>query len=256
VTRKGLGYYAVAAICVAFIAYVFLAERSKETRHAEDALVFPHLLDRLNAVDELRIASKHGDLRLFREDGHWLVANFSDYRADFGMVRKTLLGLSQIRIVDVVTDKSSDYAKLHVSDVGEAGTETVVYRVASGEQALAELIVGRNRGAAAIGSLSEYYVRQPERSQAWLVEGVLPEFDSPLQWLDPRIIDLDNNRVRAITVNTFDGDRFRMARKSSRQNFRFENLPDGKSVRSQYRLNAVSQMLSQLDYADAIPTGR
>ena len=73
---------------------------------------------------------------------------------------------------------------------------------------------------------------QPERAvddpQSWLAEGSLPEMRSPLDWLDKGLLQLDDDRVRSVTVHHADGEVVSVSRRDpTASDFELADLLEG-----------------------------
>ncbi len=79
------------------------------------------------------------------------------------------------------------------------------FKTADGSS-LAEVIIGNSRLGRADPQTNEYFVREPDIAQSWLVQGKLPDNIGVIEWLDSSVLAVERDRVRQVTVWHRDGD--------------------------------------------------
>ena len=247
---------ALGIACIAVVSYVVWTERNEFSTAVSGELVFPGLLDELNSVVDISIQSEQGRFQIAKIGKFWTVPGRHGYMADFDKVRKTLVGLAQIRKIDAATSNPEQYRALGVDDVTAPDSRSVMISVAGGSGVLAELIVGRKRGPAAIASLYEFYVRMPGKRQSWIVEGLLPEIEDEGAWLDRRIASIDSARIQETLIETPDSASIRVFRESMQSDdFGLDQIPSGKKIRFQFQLNDIGKVLDRLNFEEFMPAG-
>ena len=76
---------------------------------------------------------------------------------------------------------------------------------ATGDETLADLLVGRDRPAEVGGGV---FVRKAGENQTWLASGSYQPNRRAIQWLDRNIVNIDSRRVHRVTMQHADGDGF------------------------------------------------
>ncbi|HVW67485.1 MAG TPA: DUF4340 domain-containing protein, partial [Steroidobacteraceae bacterium] len=165
-------------------------------RHLDHAtlagdLVIPGLEKVLNTVTEVRFTK--GDqthTTLKATPNGWVVAE-RDYPADSGKVRKLLLDLTALNVVEEKTHNPANYPQLGVEDTtSPKSTGTRIALVTPAK--VYELIVGKSSSA------KSGYVRVPTAEQALLAAPSLSVDADPKRWLDHTLIDLNQDRVKEV----------------------------------------------------------
>ena len=178
----------------------------------------------LNDVTEIRVSkgdSTHVTLRKRAAD--WAVAE-RDYAADSGKVRKLLLDLSGLTVVEEKTRDPANYTRIGVEDVSSPkafGTKVEAVT----PQKTYSLIVGKT------GDSKSAYVRvtgAPKSLQA--SPSIAPEAD-PKRWLDHAVLDIAESRVKDVAVTPASGPAYSTTREKKEQtDFTVTNLPKGREL--------------------------
>lgn len=166
----------------------------RETR-AGDA-VMPQLRGVINDVGEVRLSRGDGAVvTLRRSPRGWTVAERA-WRADDGKVRKLLLDLAALEVVEEKTHDPARYAVLGVEDVvtAAAGGTRVDLRTSAG--AIHSLIVGKAAGTGA------GYVRAVGAAASYLARPQVGVEVLPARWLDATLLRIDAAQVRAVTLES------------------------------------------------------
>ena len=116
------------------------------------------------------------------------------YRADAGKVRKLLLDLAALQIVEEKTHDPARYAVLGVEDVASATATGTRVDVKRGSGAIQSLIVGKGNGS------RESYVRVATAKASFLARPQVALEASPSRWLDTTLLDVDAARIRRVVL--------------------------------------------------------
>ncbi len=251
---KRLSLAFIAAACLALIVYVIWAERHDRAEFVVAELIFPRLLDQLNSTTQIDFVTSQMDIAIKRTAGQWSIVNHYDYAADIRKVRAVLIGLAQMRFMDRVTRNANQHATLGVANVFEPDSPALHLTLRKDQDVLADIIVGRSRKSASVASLTEYYVRFPGDSEVWVAEGSLPKISDSLDWLDRRIADIERERIETVRVEGKNSIPLRLRRSPQDvKNFDLPDIPNGKEIRFQYRVNSIAGMLRKLAFEDVVP---
>ncbi len=164
-------------------------------------LAFPNLAQRLGGVQRLELRKHDATLLVQRDGDRWLLPEKGNYPVRAERVRETLVGLTELRLLEARTTDPTQFAQLGLDDPTNAGSTAVLLRALEANgSVVAELVVGRRR-VRTQGNLPEsVYVRRPAESQTWLAEGRLGMDTDPQLWLDRDISNLSAERLRRVTV--------------------------------------------------------
>jgi hypothetical protein len=218
-------------------------------RHLERAtlsgdLVLPGLERGVNTVTQVNL--RRGDethTTLSRQGTEWIVAE-RGWPADRGKVRKLLLDLGALNVVEEKTRLPSNYAQLGVEDVSSPKASGTRLEVHSPARQWA-LIVGRPAGT------KSGYVRLADSPQSLLAAPLLSVDADPKTWLARSIIDLPPERVREIEEHPAQGPAFTASRAKAEQNdFTVSPLPKGRELSSPGAADALAAALSSLNLDD------
>lgn len=211
---------------VALIAFaIWVASR----RHLERSmmvgdLVLPRLQQSVNTVTSVRL-SKAGDVHatLQKVDGGWSVAE-RGWPADLGKVRKLLLDLGALNIVEEKTRLPANYAALGVEDV--AAPKATGTRIDVSAPAVSwAIIVGKS------SSGKSGFVRVVSAPQTLLAAPLLSVDADPKGWLEQALIDVSATRVREVEERPAQGPAFTATRdKKEGSNFTVAPLPKGRQL--------------------------
>jgi hypothetical protein len=244
VTPRRVGLMlAVSVVLVVFA--IWLASR----RHLEHAsltgdLVLPGLSQNVNAVTEVRLSRGDGTrTTLKRGASGWLVGE-RNWPADFGKVRKLLLDLGALNVVEEKTRLPANYPQLGVEDVSspkasgtlvEAVTPTHTY----------SLIVGKS------SSGQSGYVRIAGSAASLLAAPLLMLDAEPKSWLDHTLVDVPQSRIRQVEEKPATGPAYTASRdKKEQPDFSVSPLPKKRELTSPSAADEIAGALGGLTLDD------
>jgi hypothetical protein len=245
-TRQRFLILLVLALLVVAGAIWLSRERSLRRDDTAGARVLPALASELNAITEVRLV-KAGDqaaVTLKRAEANWLVAERADHPADSAKVRKLLIDLSDLKVIEQKTDNPAHYAVLGVEDVKEPAATGVRVELAGLSQP-ASLIIGKSAGS------RSSYARLAQSAQSLAVSPAITLDADPRNWLDRSLLDIPAARVQEVKVTDSAGRSY-VARRESREqtDFTVPDLPKGKVLTSPTAANAGSTALGALSCDD------
>lgn len=249
---------ALATLVVIVTAWQVSERRAPQTEVARE-LLFPSLLDRLNDVQQVAIRSAEHVTRLKRDGDRWLIADKDDFPADAAKVRRTVLQLAGLRMVEAKTSVPERFARLGVADLDSPdATGTVIEVIADGNgeagTPLAALILGE---ASAGSARPQHYVRKAGETQSWLVEGDIEAPADPILWLDAQIADVDTQRVREVHTEAASGTPFTIRKAEASDNFfALQDVPAGFEPKSKATVSSLGAVLLDLRFNDVASASR
>lgn len=219
---------------------------------ARDERAFPRLAGRLGDVASVEVQRSGFDLTFIRDGHRWLAAQKGDYPADGGKIRRIVLSLSDMTLVEPKTSEPKLYSRLQVEDPGKGKSALVTVKDKSGKD-LARLIVGK-RSYDRLGEGNDgVYVRKPGDPRSWLARGSLELADEPPNWLARRIIDISDSRIAKVVLTQPDGATVTLSRAKPDIKFALESSPKGAKFKSDSALGEPAMALETLDLDDIRP---
>lgn len=217
--------------------------------------LFPALLDRVNDITTVVGVGGGETFTLVREGDRWLVAEKSGFPANQDEARKLVLGAARLTRVEPKTSNPDLYGKIGLDDIHAENGNAVQYSFKNGAgETLAEIIVGNSRLGRADPQESEYFVREPAMAQTWLVQGKLSDAVGVIEWLDDKVLKVERDRVRQVTVTHPDGATVTVRKDNpSQQTFNLVGVAEGEETESKFKLNDLGRSLATLDLEDVMP---
>jgi Domain of unknown function (DUF4340) len=217
-----------------------------------DQRALPGLAERLGQVASVAVQRNGLHLTFVRDGDNWLVAQKGNFPAAAGKVRRIVLAMADMTLVEPKTRKPDLYPRLEVEDPGQGKSTLVTLEDKSGA-VLARLIVGKRRydrlGAANDG----VYVRKLGDPQSWLARGSLDFSDDMANWLDRRIVDIPDSRVAKVSLTQADGTTMVLSRAAPAGKFTVAGLPANAKYKDETALSEPAMALETLDLEDVRP---
>ena len=218
-------------------------------RHLERATmsgdpVLPGLTQSVNSVTQLQLAKGDGTKATIQKSGDaWSVSERS-WPADVGKVRKLLLGLGALNVVEEKTRLAANYPQLGVEDVTAPKAAGTRVEVVTPKHTWA-LIVGKSSSA------KSGYVRVAGAEQSLLAAPLLSVDADPKSWLQSALIDLPLERVKQVDVKPAQGAAYSAARaKKEDAHFTVSPLPKGRELNGPGAADALPAALAGLTLDD------
>ncbi len=248
-TSRGLVALLAAGVVVIALALWVSSRRPSESPSEAGELVLPGLESSINAITEVRIRKGDGTrTTLTKGATDWIIGE-RGFPADSSRVRKLLLDLADLKVIEEKTSDPASYPEIGVEEVTSAQSSgTLIDLVEPGKTV--SLIIGKPSG------MQSSYVRVEGAKQSLLASPqVIPEAD-PRRWLDSSVIDLPETRVEQVRVQPASGPAYTVLRGSAEQlDFTVPDLPKGRKLSSVSAANAVAGALSSLTLEDVHKAG-
>lgn len=165
----------------------------------DEGLLFPDLFGQLNLVDTLKFKSAQDEFTLFRKGEDWFIKERLNYPADFDLVKRALIDLSDTKILERKTDNPEQYPLLGLAGLDEGG-ESLTLTMLDGDKALAGLVLGNERETTAKMGAKQFYVRREGEARAWLAEGYLNINPLLLNWIKSEVINIARERIAKVNI--------------------------------------------------------
>jgi Domain of unknown function (DUF4340) len=240
----------LAAALVAISVAIYLSGQRNLPRDTQDAPLLPKLAQELNSVTGLSVrkGSAANAVTLHQIAGQWTVAERGDYPADLVKLRKLLLDMADLKIVEAKTANPASFAIIGVEDPsspGAGGTELTV----TAPQAKYVLIVGKPVGQ---GS----FVRRGGENQSYIVQPALSIQPEPRSWIDSRLIDIASTTIQSIAVKPAAGAGYTLHRlERADSGFSLDGVPAGRKPLDAKALEPSPGLLSNFTAEDVAKAG-
>lgn len=243
-TGRRVGMLLGAALIIILLAIWVSSRKVEIADNAVGTPVLKALKAQLNEVTEVRVSKGDGSRATLRKEPNgWMVAE-REYPADTAKVRKLLIDLSSLDIVETKTSDPEKYSQLGVEDVsGPTATGTRIEAVTP-EQVHA-IILGKTSGA------KSGYVRAMNAKQSVLATPMITADADPKHWLDTTLLDIPEARIKEIEVDPQGSPRYKVAREKKEQtDFTVTPIPKGRELSSPSAANGYGSALVMLSLTD------
>jgi hypothetical protein len=231
------------------LALIVFAIWLSSRRHLEHAtlagdLVLPGLEQKVNTVSELDLRRGDGTHTSLKKASVGWVVSERDWAAEPGKVRKLLLDLGALNVVEEKTRLPANYPQLGVEDVSTPKATGTQIDVVTPGRTFA-LIVGKT------SSGKSGYVRVAGTAPSLLAAPLLTLDADPKSWLERALIDLPQTRIRQVDEKPADGPPFRATRDRKEQpDFTVAPLPKGRQLTSAGAADSIAASLGALTLED------
>lgn len=254
--KRSLITLALATAVLAAVAAAVLATGGYGVSRARpDARAFPALADKLGEVASVGVRRSGLDLTFVHDGDNWLVAQKGGYPAAAGKIRRIVLALADMTLVEPKTRKPDLYSRLEVDDPGKGKSTLVTVKDKSGT-AIAALIVGKQRYDRLGAGNNGVYVRKPGDPQSWLARGSLDFSDEMANWLDRKIVDIPDKQVEKVSLTQPDGSTLVLSRAAPSAKFAVVGAPPNAKYKDEAVLGEPAMTLETFDLDDVQPAAK
>jgi hypothetical protein len=244
-TARRVTLLLIAGILVIVLAVWLSSKRPAERDTLAGAPVVPGLeKSALNSITEVRLIKGDGTKTTLKKGAtDWSVAE-REYPADSGKVRKLLLDLAALNVVEEKTRTPENYPALGVEDPTSAKATGTRVDVVTATKTYS-LIVGKSSGA------KSGYVRVINTPQSLLAAPLITLDVDPRRWLDHTLIDVTQDRIKGFAVKPAQGLGFTATRPSKEQSdFTVAVVPKGRELSSPAAADAIAGSLAGVSLDD------
>jgi hypothetical protein len=241
--RRVLTLLVVGVIVIAGALWLASERHLEKATLAGDA-VLPGLQKVLNDVFEIHLAKGDGTrVTLKKGATDWLVAE-RDYPADSGRVRKLLLDLGALTVVEEKTRNRELYAQLGVEDSDSPKAAGTLVEIVTPAKTFA-LIVGK----AAEGKTG--FVRVAHTQPSLLAQPLISVDADPRTWIDRNVLDIAEARVKEAVVEPATGPSYSASRDAAQQSdYKVNPIPKGRELSSSSAANDIGSAFATLQADD------
>lgn len=252
---KKLNSFTVLLVVTVLMVLLMLMTIYRSVDDSESAtLLFPGLYEELNSVNTLEFTSNQGEFTLKREDDDWVVTDHYNYPADYDLVKRLLVDLTDVKILEDKTDNPEQHHILGLRDSDVEGSESVELILKSDEDKIAGLIRGdaRNLGGQQVGP-QQFYARRSGEDKSWLVEGYLQFSPLMLNWIDGEVVNIARERIARVNIIQPDGDTATLVNLGEKDKFGTPESGDDTVFKYEQLGYDIAGSLNQLRLEDVIP---
>jgi hypothetical protein len=230
----------------ALIAFAIWLSSRRHLEHATLAgdLVLPGLEQSVNTVSEVDLRRGDGTHTSLKKASVGWVVGERDWAAEPGKVRKLLLDLGALNVVEEKTRLPGNYPHLGVEDVSTPQATGTQIDVVTPGRTFA-LIVGKT------SSGKSGYVRVAGTAPSLLAAPLLTPDADPKSWLERALVDLPATRIRQVDEKPADGAAFSATRdKKEQPDFSVAPIPKGRLLTSAGAADSIASSLGALTLED------
>jgi len=244
VSARRVAWLLIAGLAVIAFAIWLSSRRHLERDLAAGAPVLPGLQHSINTVTTVTLRKGDGTHTTLQKDvSVWRVTE-RGWPGDVGKVRKLLLDLGALNIVEEKTRLPANYPQLGVEDIGSPKATGTRVDVAAPSHTWS-IIIGKPSGG------KSGYVRVATAPQTLLAAPQLMVDSDPKGWLDHVLLDVPVARVRQVEEHPASGAAFTVSRDKKEQNdFAVSPLPKGRELTSPAAAEPITTALGSLTLED------
>lgn len=244
ITPRRFAVLGVAGLAAIGGALWLASQRSlpRDPRVGERAL--PGLDAELDALEEVRLA-RGATLTTLRKGEHgWQVVE-RDHPVDQARLRKLLLDLAALEVVEVKTSDPAKYVELGVEDPsGPRAAGTSITLVAP--DSTREIVAGRQ------GGVKSGYVRVVGEAASLLASPQIAADPSPAHWIDRTWLDVPADQVALISAMPPGGPKWVASRPEATAALMLRDLPKGAKQRAPDVVTNAAGFLTALACDDIV----
>jgi hypothetical protein len=234
-------------------AYAVLNGNRAAAPIAQSQRALPDLATRLDQLAWMRLAQGTKKIDFAAIGGRWVLIEKGNYPANAGKVRRLLLGLADLTLVEAKTRRPELLSRLDLDDPSN-GRSTLIRLQSRTGATVAQLIVGKTRRDRLGSGNDGVYVRMPGDEQAWLARGSLDLPADLMGWVDRRIVDVPASRIATVTLTGSDNGELKLRRDAPGGKFAVADPPDGAEIKADAPLAEPALLLAGLELDDVQST--
>lgn len=240
-------------VTIAISLVIPLSQTQKPTSILQSGTaLFPKLLSQLNQVEAVEIVHKKQQINLVKGIDYWGIKERNGYPIVADKLRKTLLGIAEITILEPKTKKTERYAHLDLQEVyAENANSTQIKLIGANTSILADILIGKTKSSRNATAKAALYVRKPGDPQSWLVAGQVPLHNEIKDWLKTTLLELDDKRIHKVSLDFPGVESFGIHKpKLEDTDYQLNTLLATESIDSQYTVNQIASTWSRLSFDD------
>ncbi len=231
-----LGYLTLFATLAAI--WVLFGEDPRLESGARGELTFEGLADAVNETSQISLKQGKEVVTLIQAEGKWQVQERSGYVADESKVVALLKGLARSERREPKTTNPDRFDRLGLTD------EAILIGLKDkAGKSLLDFKMGKRKEGANGRSLT-YTFREGE-TRAWLVTALAEAQPQPIWWLDKKLLEIDEKRVKTISYGHTV-----LNRAAEGDGFVVSNLKKDEVAVADWKLGQPVRTLADVELAD------
>lgn len=198
--KKSNLWIVIIAIAMVGVAVVVSKGEKKQTEKQFEARPLIEGLD-LSTIAAIEVNDKDNHVRLNRlEEDEWGLDSRHNYPIDGERLRRGVLALAGLKVIDRMTENPDKYERLGVGNPPENGSVTLYGR---GEKKIAEVILGNQRESAnpsGFGGAQGQFLREADDPAVYLSDKPVSIDTNPTGWLQREVIKLPQNQLNRVEI--------------------------------------------------------
>ena len=247
---------AVTVAATAGAAYRSLHGGNEPVTARAGEIFLAELQRRANDAREVVLTRNSGTATLKQQGDRWIFVEKGNYPANGEQVRRVLVELAELRLVESKTRKPDLYPRLQVEDPTAKDGRSTLMTVKDGQGGtIADVVIGRRRIDRLGGGRDSLYVRRKDSDQAWLAAGNVDITGEFQRFLVRPLIDIKAERIAEVATIQPDGTRLVIRRDKVEDPMAVIDLPEGKAVKEQDKVDKAASALAGIDLDDVRKRG-
>ena len=246
---------ALTAIMVVAALVAAVTQSAPRTVLADREAAFPDLVEQINDVAVIEIASAGERFTILGEGDNWGIEEKQNYAVPRKTVRDFILDLANLKLVESKTARPDRYSRLEVEDVEEEDAESraVVVFGKTGKE-LARAIIGRRKYFLYVDGRGGTYIRRGGEARAWLAEGEMDFGARPHDWLDRLVPLVTRDELREIQITQPTLETL-VARKETPEAEHYSVLgaPTDRVLKTETEADRLGLVVEKFEFDDVVP---
>ncbi|MCC7274627.1 MAG: DUF4340 domain-containing protein [Alphaproteobacteria bacterium] len=245
-----------AVVTTAAAAWVTVGRGTGAPTARAGEIFLPELQRRANDVREVVLVRNNGTATLKQDGDRWILVEKANYPANGEQVRRVVVELAELRLVEGKTRKPDLYGRLQVEDPTSKDGRSTQMTLKDGQgKVIADVVIGRRRIDRLGGGRDSLYVRRKDDAQAWLAAGNVDIAGEYQRFLIRSLMDIPAERIAEVTTIQPDGARLVIRRDKPEDKMAPVDLPEGKTVKEEDKVAKAASALAGIDIDDVKKRG-
>ena len=257
-TKRFVYGLAILTVAISIAACLVHYNRWSETiRDVKEELVFPELAGKLESISKIKVSRSEKDDRgsftIQPYGGIWGIKEKGGYQTRSGVIRETLIGLSQLVYQEAKTKDPSRHTKLELSDISKETSRATRLIIENSQGTILVNALFGKRLQNLSGGTPSLYMRKTQSPQTWLAKGEIEIRGGILNWLSVVLMSIQRERLKNIILTSPSGSQLEMFYNKTFERFEIRNLEKSREIKSSFQLLNVGIIPEHLLLQDVRP---
>ena len=169
----------------------------------------------------------------------------SSYKTKNETVRKNLIQISELRFFEQKTEQESLYSRLDLDyPKNDNGDSKLITILDDDKKKIIEFILGKKKK-------NGVYIKKLNERQTWLTSGTLEMSSIEHDWLETKILDINYENVKKITINHSNkNESFSLTKDDKNENLLIDGLTKEQLPKSDLIANFLGYFFTNLIFED------